>query len=97
MKNEYLTNPDLKIEAKHCPVCGALCSVERNVLRYPGYTAALAKIKKPFDVFTCAHAEEAWHRDADALYEEMNRFVSPTLREFVRKDLEKIITHHTTL
>ena len=62
----YLHAPPGTLDHLDCPVCGAPCLVQRDVVGPTCWAAAMGGQKARHDRFTCAHRDEAWHRERAA-------------------------------
>jgi len=90
-RDRKLREPGTSASEK-CGICGTEMDIERDRDVYTSYACAMAKKSVRMDAFYCPHNEEEWHNIASDLIDELNNTVSPTLREIMKKDLDKIIT-----
>lgn len=87
-----------KVQEIKCRTCQTICEVERKregstVLEF--YIAQENGLKIPkeddyHDRFMCPHIDEEWHCAATRLVKQMWDSDSPTLKEIMQKDLNKI-------
>lgn len=74
-----------------CRVCGVKCDVQRNVAGATSFAGTMTKSKILHDSFSCSHSEEKWHEQARSIMEEMDRTASPSLKEILNGDVDKIV------
>ena len=88
--------PDLDtVESVVCDTCNTKCTVIRNYNGYRGFAAAMGKTRSRFDLFTCPHRSEEWHKDAFQLISEYNQTKSQRLKNLIKKDINDVILKHT--
>lgn len=83
-------------EAK-CGVCGALMTVERNVLRVTSLAEAMSGKSHKCDAFTCSNVNMDWHKriydlKMDVYLAAMNRAIDYKKRKVAAaKEIKKIL------
>ena len=76
-------------QPRECNICGAMMQVEK----YNGpisWTGAMARKSIKCDKFVCPYIKEEWHETAVDIVVESGKTKSPTLKEILLKDAEKI-------
>lgn len=74
-----------------CEICGALCTVQRDIKSATGMAAAMAKQQSRVDVFTCPHQETDWHKLALRLVDAIAETPSRRLAALMHQDLEDVL------
>jgi len=87
----FFTEPGAA-EEKFCLICHSRCGVRRNVTGPTNLGAALAKKNTLHDVFTCPHAEQEWHDQAQRLVIAIEEMPSKTVAGLMQKDLDELLT-----
>ena len=82
-----------KLASATCRICGAECSIDRNVLGPTNQASAIGGFKRLHDHIVCPHAGAGWHNQAAELRREAETTLSPTLAAILRSDLENLLTH----
>ena len=86
----FFTMPG-SVDTRICKVCESVCDIQREVLGYTGYAAAMSKKKTLHDQFVCPYEKEKWHKQALELVKEIEKCPSPSLVKIMKKDLKDMI------
>lgn len=89
----WSTKPGALAEAS-CPVCGAACAIQRNILGPTGFAAAMARRAILHDRIVCPHAGTGWHYRAGRLRDETARTPSHRLASIMQEELDALILEH---
>jgi len=85
-----------KVETMQCAVCSAVCIKEENIYGPSNFAAAMARTYKYWDVFTCPHADEPWHKQAVELVTAIENMPSKRIVELMQLDLEELLKANVT-
>ena len=87
--DEFYYEPG-QIKEQKCRVCGARCTIRRNV------KGAVSGKQQLHDAFTCPHSEQSWHEQALALLEFLDHTPSDNLAILIKSDVRQIIAANLT-
>jgi len=80
-----------KHDKMSCRVCADEMEAHRNVNGPTNFASAMAKHKTLHDAFYCPNAGKAWHNQAIALKEEMEKTASTRLAKLLREELGDVL------
>ena len=86
----FYTTPG-QVNEMTCLVCGSNCDVRRDVYGPANFTMAIARISDLYDVFSCPHARQEWHKTALKLVKAINESPGKRVADMMRLDLEDLI------
>ena len=86
----FVTEPNA-YKSLECNICEAECLVERNLPAKSGFIAAMGRMDKPRDEFSCPNLEEEWHKQAVNLVLEIEKTPSKRLAQLMQQDLEDLL------
>jgi hypothetical protein len=79
----------------NCPICTRPCNVVRGKIRpeIRSWAGAMfwESVPKVYDEFSCKFENESWHKQIEAMREEIEKTASPSLKELIRKDINYIL------
>jgi hypothetical protein len=82
------------VDTATCGICGALMTVERDQFGPTGFAEAMAHKGHAFDFFECPHLAEAWHKQIDALQQEIEDTPSRKLADMMQSEVDEILRNH---
>jgi len=86
----FVTEPNA-YKSLECNICGTECLVERNLPAKSGFIAAMGRMDKPRDEFSCPNLDEEWHKQAVNLVLEIEKTPSKRLAQLMQQDLEDLL------
>ncbi len=86
----FITDPNAATEMT-CKICHTNCDVIRGTYGPTSFGGAMVKHSRLHDYFKCPNCEEEWHKQALALYLDIEKCNSPSLREIMQNDLSNMI------
>ena len=86
----YIQTPGT-VDSMRCEICGAICTVSRDVDTYTCMAAAMSKKSIRADVFTCPHQDTDWHKLAVRLVDAIAETPSRRLAALMHQDLEDVL------
>lgn len=92
--DRYTPDPG-KCESKNCGVCNSEMTVERNVEGPRSLAAAMSRNWRVHDIFSCPHAEEAWHKQSKKLQEGAYWCPSKVLADMLIVESDQILESRT--
>lgn len=91
IKEGYRWTSPGQLKSARCRVCGARCTIARNVLGPTCFAEALAKRSTLHDRVACPHGGSDWHNRAFRLRRAMEEMPSPRVAALMKKDLEELV------
>jgi len=80
-----------------CLVCGARCSVVRNLEGPTSSVAAMMGTVRRHDKFFCGSAGQPWHNQVLALKKEQNETVSTKIKAILQEEIDEAMVSRSVI
>jgi hypothetical protein len=86
--------PPGAVDTKLCGICGAICSVERNLNAPMNRAGAISHTNCVHDHFYCPNSNQDWHSRAYDIAQEYFRIPSKRIQSLLEQDWMDILEEH---